>query len=99
VIANVNVRPAADPLLPAHVQRHVSLTSGTARRRGCVEDRVPDLKHAQGLGYCNITKCCTKVCPEHITITDNAIIPLKERVVDRFYDPVTKLLRVITGKT
>jgi succinate dehydrogenase / fumarate reductase iron-sulfur subunit len=37
------------------------------------------------------------VCPEHITITDNAIIPLKERVVDRFYDPVKKLLRVITG--
>ena len=43
------------------------------------EDRLADLKHAQGLGYCNITKCCTKVCPEHITITDNAIIPLKER--------------------
>ena len=35
-----------------------------------------------GIGYCNITKCCTKVCPEEITITDNAIIPLKERVVD-----------------
>jgi succinate dehydrogenase / fumarate reductase iron-sulfur subunit len=63
-----------------------------------VEDRVPDLKQTQGIGYCNITKCCTKVCPEHITITDNAIIPLKERVVDRFYDPVTKLLRVITGR-
>ena len=48
-----------------------------------------------GLGYCNITKCCTTVCPEHIHITDNAIIPLKERVVDRFYDPVTRLLRVM----
>ena len=58
------------------------------------EDRVPDLKDADGIGYCNITKCCTKVCPEHITITDNAIIPLKERVVDRFYDPVTKFLRM-----
>jgi succinate dehydrogenase / fumarate reductase iron-sulfur subunit len=58
------------------------------------EDRVPDLKDAGGIGYCNITKCCTKVCPEHITITDNAIIPLKERVVDRFYDPISKLLRV-----
>ena len=45
-----------------------------------------------GIGYCNITKCCTKVCPEHITITDNAIIPLKERVVDRFYDPIRRLL-------
>ena len=62
-------------------------------------DRVPALKEQFGLGYCNITKCCTKVCPESITITDNAIIPLKERVVDRFYDPVTKLLRVLTGKS
>ena len=59
-------------------------------------DRLRDLKDAHGLGYCNITKCCTKVCPEHIHITDNAIIPLKERVVDRFYDPVTRLLRLIT---
>lgn len=60
-------------------------------------DRLRDLKDTQGLGYCNITKCCTKVCPEHIHITDNAIIPLKERVVDRFYDPVTRLLRVLSG--
>ena len=60
-------------------------------------DRLQDLKDKHGIGYCNITKCCTKVCPEHITITDNAIIPLKERVVDRFYDPVRKLLRVFTG--
>jgi succinate dehydrogenase iron-sulfur subunit len=59
------------------------------------EDRLPELKKAQGIGYCNITKCCTKVCPEHIHITDNAIIPLKERVVDRYYDPVKKLLRVL----
>jgi succinate dehydrogenase / fumarate reductase iron-sulfur subunit len=43
---------------------------------------------------CNITKCCTQVCPESIAITDNAIIPLKERVVDRFYDPLRRLLRV-----
>jgi succinate dehydrogenase / fumarate reductase iron-sulfur subunit len=57
-------------------------------------DRVPALKEQHGIGYCNITRCCTKVCPEHITITENAIIPLKERVVDRFYDPVKKLLRV-----
>jgi succinate dehydrogenase / fumarate reductase iron-sulfur subunit len=60
-----------------------------------VEDRLPALRDAHGLGYCNITKCCTKVCPEGITITDNAIIPLKERVVDRFYDPVRKLFRMI----
>ncbi|MCH2182653.1 MAG: succinate dehydrogenase/fumarate reductase iron-sulfur subunit [Mariniblastus sp.] len=62
------------------------------------EDRVPDLKKSQGIGYCNITKCCTKVCPEHITITDNAIIPLKERVVDEFYDPLTKLFRIFKPK-
>ncbi|HTQ79407.1 MAG TPA: succinate dehydrogenase/fumarate reductase iron-sulfur subunit [Thermoanaerobaculia bacterium] len=59
-----------------------------------VEDRVGDLRQEQGIGYCNITKCCTKVCPESITITDNAIIPLKERVVDEFYDPLRRLLRV-----
>jgi succinate dehydrogenase / fumarate reductase iron-sulfur subunit len=57
------------------------------------EDRLEDLKQVNGIGYCNITKCCTKVCPESITITDNAIIPLKERVVDRFYDPVQQLFR------
>lgn len=58
------------------------------------EDRLADLKKSHGIGYCNITKCCTKVCPEHITITDNAIIPLKERVVDEYYDPLKKLLRI-----
>jgi succinate dehydrogenase iron-sulfur subunit len=62
------------------------------------EDRLPDLKAAQGIGFCNITKCCTKVCPEGITITDNAIIPLKERVVDRFYDPVTRLFRALRAR-
>ncbi len=48
-----------------------------------------------GVGLCNITKCCTEVCPEHIHITDNAIIPLKERVVDARYDPVAWLGRKI----
>ena len=62
------------------------------------EDRMPELKKADGIGYCNITKCCTKVCPESITITDNAIIPLKERVVDEFYDPLGRLLKVIRSK-
>lgn len=59
------------------------------------EDRAGDMKDKHGIGYCNITKCCTKVCPEHITITDNAIIPLKERVVDQFYDPVRKLIQLV----
>ncbi|HYH43678.1 MAG TPA: succinate dehydrogenase/fumarate reductase iron-sulfur subunit [Burkholderiales bacterium] len=61
-------------------------------------DRLEDLKDHDGIGYCNITKCCTKVCPEHITITDNAIIPLKERVVDEFYDPLARLVRLVRGK-
>jgi succinate dehydrogenase iron-sulfur subunit len=58
------------------------------------EDRLADLRREHGIGYCNITKCCTKVCPESITITDNAIIPLKERVVDEFFDPLRRLFRV-----
>jgi succinate dehydrogenase / fumarate reductase, iron-sulfur subunit len=59
------------------------------------ENRSRDLKTTHGIGYCNITKCCTKVCPEGITITDNAIIPLKERVIDQLYDPVAKLFRML----
>lgn len=58
------------------------------------ENRLGDLRRDHGIGYCNITKCCTKVCPEGIRITDNAIIPLKERVVDEFFDPVRKLFRI-----
>ena len=61
-------------------------------------DRIPDIKNDHGSGMCNITKCCTEVCPEGIQITDDAIIPLKERVVDRFYDPITILFRKIFGK-
>ena len=63
------------------------------------EDRLPEVKEAYGVGYCNITKCCTVVCPEHITITDNAIIPIKERVVDRFYDPLKLLFRKLFAKS
>jgi succinate dehydrogenase / fumarate reductase, iron-sulfur subunit len=59
-------------------------------------DRTGYLKDGGGIGYCNITKCCTEVCPEHIKITDNAIIPLKERVADRYYDPVQALWRLFT---
>jgi succinate dehydrogenase iron-sulfur subunit len=58
-------------------------------------DRRTPLTESAGLGFCNITKCCTEVCPEHITITDNAIIPLKERVVDVRYDPIAWLGRKI----
>ena len=61
-------------------------------------NRAEELKEAHGVGYCNITKCCTKVCPEGIHITDNAIIPLKERVVDEFYDPLKALVRIFRRK-
>jgi succinate dehydrogenase / fumarate reductase iron-sulfur subunit len=61
-------------------------------------DRTDELRKAHGIGYCNITKCCTQVCPEHITITDNAIIPLKERVADRHYDPLQSLVRLVRGR-
>ncbi len=61
------------------------------------EDRVADLKERDGIGYCNITTCCRQVCPEHITITENAIIPLKERVVDEYYDPLKRLFRRFKG--
>jgi succinate dehydrogenase / fumarate reductase, iron-sulfur subunit len=63
------------------------------------ENRLAELKQTQGVGYCNITKCCTNVCPENITITDNAIIPLKERVVDEYYDPLGRLLRWVRGES
>ncbi len=61
-------------------------------------DRRRYLKDVGGVGYCNITKCCTEVCPEHIKITDNAIIPLKERVADEFYDPIQWVWRKVRGR-
>ena len=60
-------------------------------------DRTEQTRTEGGLGYCNITKCCTEVCPEHIHITDNAIIPLKERVADRHWDPVRWVGRRVFG--
>ena len=62
-------------------------------------DRIPEIRDTFGSGMCNITRCCTEVCPEHIGITDNGIIPLKERVVDRYYDPIAWLFRKIFGKS
>lgn len=63
-----------------------------------IEDRIPELKEDFGSGMCNITRCCTDVCPEHINLTDNGIIPLKERIVDRYYDPITIIWRKLFGK-
>ena len=61
------------------------------------EDRIPEVRKELGSGFCNITRCCTEVCPEHINITDNGIIPMKERVVDRYYDPVMIAGRKLFG--
>ena len=63
-----------------------------------VADRVPQAQDQHGLGRCNITKCCTDVCPEGIKITDNALIPMKERVADRRYDPLVWLGRTISRR-
>jgi succinate dehydrogenase / fumarate reductase iron-sulfur subunit len=63
-----------------------------------VSSRTAYLKGEGGIGFCNITKCCTEVCPESIHITDNAIIPLKERVVDDFYDPLRRAWRWLTAR-
>ena len=62
------------------------------------EDRIPLIKEEFGSGMCNITRCCTDVCPESIQITDNGIIPLKERVVDRFYDPLFWVYNKLFGE-
>src|SRR6266581_2603765 len=58
-------------------------------------DRASDLRRKHNIGYCNITTCCRQVCPESITITENAIIPLKERVVDRYFDPIKSLFHIL----
>ena len=60
-------------------------------------DRTELIKQRAGLVFCNITKCCTEVCPEHIKITDNAIIPLKERIADEYYDPFRMIWRRLRG--
>jgi succinate dehydrogenase / fumarate reductase iron-sulfur subunit len=64
-----------------------------------VLDRRPLLKGKAGIGYCNVSKCCTEVCPEHIHITDNAIIPLKERMDDVYFDPVRSLVNRLGGRS
>jgi len=61
------------------------------------DDRIPEIRKEFGSGMCNITRCCTEVCPEHINITDNGIIPLKERVVDRYFDPIAAIGRKLFG--
>jgi succinate dehydrogenase iron-sulfur subunit len=61
------------------------------------EDRTTFVREQAGIGLCNITKCCTEVCPEHIHITDNGIIPMKERMADDM-DPIVWLLRKFRGQ-
>ena len=80
--------------------RASSCGSPSSRCTRSTPTTAPELiKLKAGLGFCNITKCCTEVCPEHIHITDNAIIPLKERIVTEYYDPVVWLWRKLTGKS
>ena len=78
--------------------RFMVRTAGLEMHPMDTADRLPELKEELGIGFCNITKCCTEVCPESITITDNAIIPLKERVAGRYYDPLAWFWRKVTGK-
>ncbi len=79
-----NERPFAGPRFLMRIAELEMHPADTADRRDIAQDDF-------GLGYCNITKCCTEVCPEHIKITDNALIPMKERVADRKYDPLVWL--------
>jgi succinate dehydrogenase / fumarate reductase, iron-sulfur subunit len=62
------------------------------------QNRLRYIKEDEGIGFCNITKCCTEVCPVGIKITDNSIIPLKERVAGEYYDPAKWLMRKIRGR-
>ncbi len=79
-----NERAFAGPRFLMRVAELEMHPADTADRREIAQDDF-------GLGFCNITKCCTEVCPEHIKITDNALIPMKERVVGRKYDPLVWL--------
>jgi succinate dehydrogenase / fumarate reductase, iron-sulfur subunit len=63
------------------------------------ESRIPEIKDDFGIGYCNVTRCCTEVCPAGIQITDNAIIPLKERVVTEYFDPIIDPLNTALNLT
>jgi succinate dehydrogenase / fumarate reductase iron-sulfur subunit len=79
-----NERPFAGPRFLMRIAELEMHPADTADRREIAQDDF-------GLGYCNITKCCTEACPENIKITDNALIPMKERVVGRKYDPLVWL--------
>ena len=78
--------------------RHIVYSAALEMHPLDTEDRIEDLKTKDNIGLCNITKCCTTVCPENITITDNAIIPLKERVADKYYDPIKWFFRIFNLK-
>jgi len=78
--------------------RFLVRTAGLEMHPLDVADRSEQLVKEQGIGFCNVTKCCTEVCPEDIAITDNAIIPLKERMVDKYYDPIQWIWRKLFKK-
>lgn len=79
----------ADYIGPRHVVKAASLDMHPAD----TVNRSQMLKQEAGIAFCNVTKCCQEVCPEHIKITDNAIIPEKERIVDSFYDPIIRFFK------
>src|SRR6267378_491593 len=98
LVTDVSWNYEVNKRIPAFKPRKPDAPDGTWRMHQLDEaDRRDHLRHEGGIGFCNITKCCTEVCPESITITDNAIIPLKERVVDASYDPLAALWRKLTG--
>src|SRR5437899_2277356 len=71
--------------------RVATATGRGLRPLGTLDSRCVQAQEENGVGFCNTTKCCPEVCAEHIKITDNALIPLKERAADRKYDPVVWL--------
>ena len=77
--------------------REFGKIAGLAMHPLDTRERTEFVEETAGIGLCNITKCCTEVCPEHIHITDNAIIPMKERMADN-YDPIVWLLRKFRGQ-
>ena len=96
VIAAEEWEAAAAPAAPLRIGAGVALATLDMHPLDTL-DRRDLVKNEFHVGYCNITKCCTEVCPEHIHITDNGIIPLKERVADSYFDPIRWAIRKASG--
>ena len=79
---------------PRHLVYAAALEMHPLDARGS-HDGAEDTRTASAIATSR--SAARKCVPKSITITDNAIIPLKERVIDRLYDPVAKLLRMFRG--